>query len=182
MTNIIRNNLLSLLNKNLYHVTIKMRLVDFKNINIERNDFIMKTTNNEFFIKSYYFEERYNTNIIIDNKLHNKVDNNIIEKTCYTNNAFILKKILFPNYYMSFDISKDKYFVNINTNYELPIDWITELNNKYNFNSMKIFSYGYNNYNYKNIINNLNDEDIIKIDEKIIKINDKYFNNFPSKF
>ena len=43
MTQIIRNNLLSLLNKNLYHVTIKMRIVDFKNINIKR----IEETNNQ---------------------------------------------------------------------------------------------------------------------------------------
>ena len=179
MTQIIRNNLLSLLNKNLYHVTIKMRIVDFKNINIKRNDFIMRTINNEFFIKSLYFEERYKTNIIIDEKLDNS---HIIKNTYDTNSAFILKKLLFPNYYMSFDISKDKYFVNITTNGELPIEWITELNNKYNFNSMKIFSYGNNNYYYKNIINNLDDSEIIKIDEKLIKItNKKYFNYYPSE-
>ena len=167
MACILRNNFKYLLNRNLYPIIINMKLVDYKNINLIRNDFMIRTENNKFIIKSKIFEEHYNTDIPIINKNNNY--NNI--KTFHGTEAFVLKKILRPSHNILFNTIEKNYSITINSDGEIPIDWIMELNNIYRLNYIHTFYYkSAVTYNCEKILNNMNDDEIIEVNEKLLDI------------
>ena len=167
MTCLLRKNLKLILNKNLYPVIINMRLIDYTNINLIRNDFIIKTVNNKFIIKSKFFEEQYDTDIPVINKNNNVNYNKISSGT----EAFILKKILTPAYNISFSTNSKKYSVTINTDGEIPLEWIMELNNIYRLNYIHTGYYkSSTTYNCEKILNNMSDDEIIDVNNKLLWI------------
>jgi hypothetical protein len=180
MSYILRKNLISIINNNLYPNVINMKLIDFKNINLVNNNFIMRTIDNRFIIKSLNLQEIYKTSVKID-----KSKKNINEKTINTCSSFVLKKLLMPNNdnNMLFNIDKTGYFVTIITNGEIPNNWMNELNDNYR---LKLFCISYTpsivSMKCEKILNNLSDEDIIKVDKQLMTImNDKYFNYSSGK-
>ena len=178
MTTILRKNLISVLNDNLFPVVIRMRISDFQNINIHTNDFIMKTINNNFIVKSHNFQEIYKTNICNNEYQKNNIECNELKTSC-TSGAFVLKKLLLPEYKMAFIKTQYNYSITINTHGEIPHEWLKVLYNTHHFD---LFYTSYTKSNTtiycENIINDLTDDDVIKLDKKLRNImDDKYFNN-----
>jgi len=146
-----------------------MSLVDYNNINLIRNDFMIRTSNNKFIVKSKIFKEQYDTDIFIINKNNNK---NYI-KSSHGNEAFILKKILTPSHNISFNIIKRNNSITISSDGEIPIEWMMELHNTYRLNYIHTCYYkSYVTLNCEKILNNMNDDEIIEVEKNLISIMD----------